>query len=259
MSDTTEYNAPEFDPILDGQVEDVQGDTADTPEVDYFDWDEFADKRVKLPVAGEEIEVPLKEALAGYQRQADYTRKTQELSEQRQQVQFASAIQQALDNDPQQTIQLLQEHYGLNKQIENEDDYYLDPMEKQYRQLESRLQSFEQQQALQDLEKNIGFLQTKYGEDFDANEVVAQALARGSNDLEGVYKQVAFDRLHAKSLAQKEYDNRKVAQDQSATEAKRNANIISSNTGSANASADSSPVASLRDAFDLAKRQLGIK
>ena len=131
-------------------------------------------------------------------------------------------------------------------------------MEKQYRQLESRLQSFEQQQALQDLEKNIGFLQNKYGEDFNANEVVAQALAVGSNDLEGVYKQVAFDRLHAKSLAQREYDNRKVAQEQSAIQGKRNANIISSNSGSANASPDSSPVASLRDAFDLAKRQLGI-
>ena len=37
MSDT-EYNAPEFDPILDGQVEDVQGDTAETTgtETDYF-------------------------------------------------------------------------------------------------------------------------------------------------------------------------------------------------------------------------------
>jgi len=258
MSDT-EYNAPEFDPILDGQVEDVQGDTAESTgtETDYFNWDDFADKTVKLPVAGEEIEVPLKEALAGYQRQADYTRKTQELSEQRQQVQFASAIQQALDNDPKQTIQLLQEHYGLNKQIE-EDDIYLDPLEKQYRQLENRLQSFEQQQALQELEKNIGFLQSKYGEDFNANEVVAQALAIGSNDLEGVYKQVAFDRLLAKTQAQTTYDNRKVAQEQSAIEAKRGTNIVSSNTGSAAADTSASPVASLRDAFDLAKRQLGI-
>ena len=115
MSDTTEYTAPEVDPTeIGGQVEDLGGEAAEQSEPDYFDWNEYGDKRVKLPVAGEEIEVPLSEALAGYQRQADYTRKTQELSQQRQQVQFAAAIQQALDNDPANTIRLLQEHYGIN-------------------------------------------------------------------------------------------------------------------------------------------------
>ena len=60
-----------------GQAE-VDTEIGEAPVVaqDYFTWDEYADRPVKLNVAGEEIDVPLKEALAGYQRQADYTRKT---------------------------------------------------------------------------------------------------------------------------------------------------------------------------------------
>ena len=139
MSDTNEYAITEVDPIEDGQVESVESETSSSGEEDYFSWDEYADRKIKLPVAGEEIEVPLRGALSGYQRQADYTRKTQELSQERSQLQFASAIQQALENDPQSTIDLLKEHYNLNEGLSEEEDIFADPMEKQYRQLESRI------------------------------------------------------------------------------------------------------------------------
>ena len=260
MEDTIEYAAQEVDPTVDGgQVEDVGGEIAEQSEVDYFDWNEYADKRVKLPVAGEEVEVPLSEALAGYQRQADYTRKTQELSQQRQEVQFAAAIQQALDNDPQGTIKLLQEHYGINNGAESfEDDPFADPTEKQIRLLETRIKSFEEAQALQQLERNLGFLQEKYGEDFDPNEVVAQALAVGSNDLEGVYKQIAFDRMMSKNLASQQVAQKRAADEQRIVEQKRQTGIVSGATSAASAGVSDAPVSSLRDAFDLAKRQLGI-
>ena len=119
-------------------------------EQDYFAWDEYADKPVKLNIAGEEIDVPLKEALAGYQRQADYTRKTQELSEQRKQVQFGTALQEALQNDPKSTLELLKQHYGVQEQQSSEDELLLDPVEKQYRQLETRMKSMEQEKAMRD-------------------------------------------------------------------------------------------------------------
>lgn len=41
---------------------------------------------VKVKVNGEEKEIPLAEAIAGYQRQQDYTQKTQELSQERQRI-----------------------------------------------------------------------------------------------------------------------------------------------------------------------------
>ena len=91
----------ETNPIASGQVGEEVEVQAETPELEQelFDYTEIADKVIKLQVDGEEVVVPVKEALAGYQRQADYTRKTQELSEQRKQVQYASALQEALQSD----------------------------------------------------------------------------------------------------------------------------------------------------------------
>lgn len=258
MSDTNEYAITEVDPIIDGQVESVESEPSSSGEEDYFSWDEYADRKVKLPVAGEEIEVPLREALSGYQRQADYTRKTQELSQERSQLQFASAIQQALENDPQSTIDLLKEHYNLNEGLSQEEDIFADPMEKQYRQLESRIKSFEEQRAYEQLENNINSLQTKYGEGFDANEVISKALSTGTTDLEGIYKQIAFDKIMNKEQAVSKIKQEQLAKENAIVESKRQMGVVSGSSGAASAASQNSHVGSLRDAFDLAKRQLGI-
>ena len=134
-----------IDPIIeDGQVEEL-GEAGVIEEPDFFDYTDVADKVVKIQVNGEEVTVPLQEALAGYQRQADYTRKTQELSEQKKQVQYASALQEALQNDPAATLQLLQQQYGLDVQPEEEE--WMDPAEKQFRSLEQRIAAFESQKV----------------------------------------------------------------------------------------------------------------
>lgn len=253
------FESEAVDPIeYDGQVESGEETTAEyTPE--YIDYESFADKYVKVQLDGEELEVPLKEAVSGYQRQADYTRKTQQLAEERKNVQFAQAIQQALDNDPAATVELLKNHYGLTQEETfEEDDLWADPMEKQYKQLERRLASFEEQQAMNELERTIGGLQQKYGEDFDANEVVSAALAQGTSNLEAVYKQMAFDRLYSREQAQRELQSRKVQQEQKIVQAKRSSGIVAGGSSAQGSSADSAPITSLRDAFSAAKQQLGI-
>jgi len=257
--DTENFDAEAFDPIADGQVESGGDVSFDEAPIDYFNVDEYADKYVKVTVDGEELEVPLKEAVSGYQRQADYTRKTQQLADERRGVQFASAIQQALDNDPNATIELLKSHYGLDQQDSfEEDDLWADPMEKQYRQLENRLKSFEEQQAMNELERNIGSLQQKYGEDFDANEVVSLALARGTTDLESVYKQVAFDRLYSGEQARRQAQAQRAQQEQQIVQAKRSSGIVAGGSSAQGTSVDSQPITNLRDAFAAAKQQLGI-
>lgn len=253
------FESEAVDPIeYDGQVESGEETTEEyTP--DYIDYESFADKYVKVQLDGEELEVPLKEAVSGYQRQADYTRKTQQLAEERKNVQFAQAIQQALDNDPAATVELLKNHYGLTQEETfEEDDLWADPMEKQYKQLERRLASFEEQQAMNELERTIGGLQQKYGEDFDANEVVSAALAQGTSNLEAVYKQMAFDRLYSREQAQRELQSRKVQQEQKIVQAKRSSGIVAGGSSAQGSSADSAPITSLRDAFSAAKQQLGI-
>ena len=254
------FESEAVDPIeLDGQVEGGEETSFEEYTPEYIDIDSYADKYVKLQLDGEELEVPLKEAVSGYQRQADYTRKTQQLAEERKNVQFAQAIQQALDNDPSATIELLKNHYGLDQQeVFEEDDIWADPMEKQYKQLERRLASFEEQQAMNELERTIGGLQQKYGDDFDANEVVSVALAQGTTNLEAVYKQMAFDRLYSREQAQRELQSRKTQQEQKIVQAKRSSGIVAGGSSAQGSSSDTAPITSLRDAFSAAKSQLGI-
>ena len=66
-----------------------------------------------VKVDGEEHQVSLSELQNGYQRQADYTRKTQEIAEERQRLQQAEAIASALESDPAGTIAALSSAFGV--------------------------------------------------------------------------------------------------------------------------------------------------
>ena len=239
----------------EGQVSEAVDAEVETPEAEpeLFDYTEVGDKFVKLQVDGEEVLVPVKEALAGYQRQADYTRKTQELSEQRKNIEYAAALQEALQSDPRGTLQLLQQQFG-QPAVSEEEDIWIDPTEKQLKELEKRLVSFEQQRAMDELSKTIDSLQSKYGDDFNADEVVAKALATGATDLEAVFKQLAFDKVYAKATEA----NKKLAKEQERLEAKRGAAIVSSASTSKGTTAPASaPPKTVFEAFEQAKRQLG--
>ena len=62
---------------------------------------------------GEQQQVSLEELQSGYQRQADYTRKTQELASERERLQQAEAIVAALESDPTGTMQALGDAFGV--------------------------------------------------------------------------------------------------------------------------------------------------
>lgn len=228
-------------------------------EFDLFDYSQYADNKVRLQVDGQEVVVPLKEALAGYQRQADYTRKTQELSEQRKQIQYAAALQEALDKDPATTLQLLQEAYGLANQTPSDDDWgadeWDDPSNQQIKSLEQRLAVFEQERAMTELERTIESLQARYGEAFDADEVVAKALATGSTDLEAVFKQIAFDKVFEKAAV----TSKVKSEEEARLQAKRDAAIVSGATsGKQTTPPVSAAPKSVFEAFEQAKRSLNL-
>jgi len=261
MSDINSNEVTAEETLQDvGQSQEVADvvDALTEEQIDLLPVDEFGDKYVSVSVGGEEIRVPLKEALSGYQRQADYTRKTQELSEQRRQVQFGAALQEALQNDPQGTLSLLSQHYGVGQQPSEEEELYMDPVEKQYKQLEGRVQAFEQEKARQELERTIQSLQTRYGSDFDANEVVSKALAVGSSDLEAVYKQIAFDKVYEDALTVRQLREKRAQEQKQITDSKRQASVASTTSSAGSADVSAQPIKSLRDAFEAAKRQLSV-
>lgn len=243
--------------------EETTVETPQEPERRYLDLDDdTANRYVRVKVDGEELEVPLSEALSGYSRTADYTRKTQELAQQRQQAEYALTLQRALQASPEQTIQLLAQQHGLTLAQENalrrdagmaerqpsmyEDDTndYSDPLERKLTTMERKLQEWEHQQQLraahEELQQTIGSLQAKY--QFDqatAREIVATALEqnRGPRDFETIYKAIAYDRQIA---AQQQYQQGRAQEDQRRTQAKAEASQVIGTGGSA-ASAGAPP------------------
>ena len=137
----------------------VSESVSEAPDTPVLPVEEYSNHRVPVKLDGEELQVPLSEAIAGYQRQADYTRKTQELAQQREQFQFASALQTALETDPAATIDLLSKHYGISRQAaadmvaDGEDFEMLDPVEQRYRELDKRIATFEDYQTQQQVER----------------------------------------------------------------------------------------------------------
>jgi hypothetical protein len=262
MSDITDI--PEFDPADGGQVLEVDG-TAEEVNAPILNVDEFADHYVTVKIDGEEMRVPLTEAVAGYSRHADYTRKTQELAEQRQQLQWATAIQAALDNDPAQTIDLLAAHYGISRQeaVKMADDFdfedkWVDPADAKLAELDKRIKAFEEQQAYAQLERDVQALQNKYGEDFVPQEVIATAMSQGTNNLEAVYKQLAFDRVAAKAEAAKQLAADKAAQEKAVIDAKRSAAPVEGGSSAKGSKDEGGPIRSISDAWAAAKRQYGV-
>lgn len=263
---------PEADPILDdGQVE-PQGDIA--PEPNYLDVDQYGEFYAKVKVDGEEMDVPVKEALQGYQRQADYTRKTQELSQRADQVQFWETVDRAMQADPQATLAFLQNQYGIGQaQVaantaysEPEDDWFTDPSEKRIAQLENQLQNvqqhFEQQQASQLLDRVVGDLQQRYGEDFNPKDVISEAVRRNISDpraLESIYKEIAFDRMMTRNQAEADVRARRTSQDQARQVAAQDAaSTVSAGSGSRAAVQTPTPATrprTIQEAWALAKQQ----
>ena len=238
----------------------------DTTSYEYVDPSAFDGKYVKVKVDGEDVSVPFGEAIQGYQRQADYTRKTQELASQREQLGYAQTLQQALESNPQETIDLLTRHYGVatanqmvaDAQSEPQVPEFDDPLEKRIWETEQRIQQYEQERANQQLQSEISRLQSTY-EDFDAQEVVRLALQHNTTDLEGTYKQIAFDRLVNQVRAQQEAPQILAQQEQAVTDAKRDAGFIEGGaTANSPSATNEYKPSTVSEAWALAKQQLSM-
>lgn len=238
----------------------------DTTSYEYVDPNAFDGKYVKVKVDGEDVSVPFGEAIQGYQRQADYTRKTQELASQREQLGYAQTLQQALESNPQETIDLLTRHYGVatanqmvaDAQSEPQVPEFDDPLEKRIWETEQRIQQYEQERANQQLQSEISRLQSTY-EDFDAQEVVRLALQNNTTDLEGTYKQIAFDRLVNQVRAQQEAPQILAQQEQAVTDAKRDAGFVEGGaTANSPSATNEYKPSSIAEAWALSKQQLGM-
>lgn len=189
-------------------------------------------------------EVGLDELERGYLRQSDYTRKTQDLSRQRDELSQATQLLQALESDPRGTLEALQRQLGTSD-LEDFDD--LDPVEIELR---DHRQFIEEQRASvvqQEVEAELSALADQYGE-FDWNAVLEFAVDREIPDLEAALL------LHQK---QQERESVRQSGNQKALAAKRGAPPVARGSRAQGQVSDSTPILSVMDAWSAAKRELG--
>lgn len=115
-------------------------------------------------------EVSLDELKNGYLRQADYTRKTQEVSRKSKEVEQAVAVYEKLKQNPEVTQQLFQQ---------GQVPPTLDPTQMKVVELENKLYDMM-------LEREIETLQGKY-KDFEVREVLQMAQSKNITNLEDAY------------------------------------------------------------------------
>jgi hypothetical protein len=157
--DVEQDDDTEQDDEVDEEVEE------DEPEPEEEDQEDDVPETYIVTIDGQDVEVNRDELLSGYQRQADYTRKTQEVAEQRKQFeQEKQQVQQQRDVYFQQLDATLNHLNQMVTQDQNIDWTRLreeDPM--QY--MLMRDQANERQQALQQADQHRQYmLQTQQQE-----------------------------------------------------------------------------------------------
>lgn len=230
----------------------------------YFDIDQYGDQLVKIKVDGEEREVPLRELPNGFMRNEAFTQKSQALAAERSRLQAAETLAAAYERNPYETVRFLAQEQGITlaeakAQAEAvaeqdgtwENDTVVDP---RLSAIEAQMAEIQNERARRELERTLAGLGARYGDDFDANEVVARAIEFGTTDLEAVYKMVAFDRITARSQAQAQVQEQRSAVETRTTQLKQDlaATVSSGGSFAGAGSSGSTPITSVSQALDAA-------
>ena len=237
-------------------METTESVSADIPEVSSEATTEPGDAYT-VKIDGAESQVSLSELQDGYQRQADYTRKTQELAEERQRLQQAEAIASALESDPAGTIAALSSAFGVTDTLPATEPNYSDgveedPTTKRLAHLEAQMERQAQANRQQALEREVSGLKKKYG-DFDTSELFRHALTNRIPNLDAAFTHMKYGEMAGTA--------EKLQKDQDITDAKRGAMKVASGgstqSGAVVSEGSEGKPSSLREAFALAKKQLG--
>ena len=154
-AEEVEEEAPEEE---EGQAEEETEEEVEEEEETEIVAEE--DLKYTIKVDGEELEVGIEELKNGYQRQADYTRKSQALAEQRKETEAIQSERQRLEQERQMYangLQMLQEQQSSKLQefenvdwtaLKTEDPYQYMLKKDEYRDAQEKVQNVQQQQIL---------------------------------------------------------------------------------------------------------------
>ena len=155
-AENTEEEAPEEGQAEEEVEEEVSAESEESEEELEIVAEE--DLKYTIKVDGEEYEVGIDELKSGYQRQADYTRKSQALAEQRKETENIQSERQQLEQERQMYangLQMLREQQTAKLQdfdtvdwetLKQEDPYAYMIKKDEYRDAQERVNSVAQQQ-----------------------------------------------------------------------------------------------------------------
>lgn len=209
-----------------------------------------------VKVDGEEVEVPLDELVAGYSRQADYTKKTQVLAAERERLQGLEQLAEALESNPKVALEELANALGVQLVPEtiSDDEEFLDPVEAQVRELQKQIEGLTgklserelvEKQAQEDAALQAELDQIKRANEdpnLDEEALLRFAIDNKINDLSVAYK---FMRLDVGSQAA-------ASQGDTALNAKRNMPPVERGAGRRNAKTGGKKIMSISDALQAA-------
>lgn len=186
-----------------------------------------------VKVNGKDQEVTLDELTSGYQRQADYTKKTQSVAAERAELAQLRALGEALERDPRTTLMSLAGALGVQfgpavqQAVEDGDVDPLEILAKEVRQLTAtqtaqqqaaltaQQRDAQQRQVVAQIEREITDLQATHG-DFDRTALIEFAVANDSPNLSIAYRAWRYEQGEAQRIAE---HNRALA-------AKRGAQVV---------------------------------
>lgn len=151
MSENQQPEDDEFDGTGDDGLEETHDDeTSESQEPETtqgWNWQEHASNQIPLKIDGEEVSVPLEELRNGYMRQADYTRKTQEVAEVQKLADWAREFQDRFSQDPHGMVRMLSAALGDNPEYQEQPDPFSDIIANDP-ELAPFAQTIQQQQAM---------------------------------------------------------------------------------------------------------------
>lgn len=219
---------------------------AQAPAPQYLDVDQYKDHLVKVKVGGEEKDLPFGDALNSVMMQQDYTRKTQELAEERRRLRQADALVAALESNPAATLKQLSEVYDLDP-VQGFNPLQRDPEEQALVQRQRELSAQEariQQQRIDAELTQIRAIQP----DVDVSALADYAY-RNQVPLPVAHRLMQYDQITAQQSAAAEAQRRQ----QAAAAAQVAHQGAGTQRGSV--SAEAKPVNSIREAWALARSQ----
>jgi len=239
--------------IGETDIEAVTEDITEEPTYDFLEVDETtANKYVKVKVDGEEVSVPLNEALQGYSRESAATKRFQEASDMRKEAERAIRLQQAFQTDPGLTVQILAREAGVSVEeflgmspaqqqaaIDDANDQYVDPLERQIAEERQARLAIEERLAQRDaderLQRAVGGLKQQYSAtDEQVRFVVQQAMQMqlGVEAFPMIFQAMAYQASQQVSAQQTAGQEAETLRRQEA--ARRAAAVVGTGSGAAN-------------------------